>query len=338
VTQISKKKYFCLVGAALMLAACRPAQVSVKPVMNWRQADAALAGGDFYALGKSYLKSSDLGLAIDAFREDLRWNGDSVRALNGLGVAYDMLGRYDLSQKYYERALDLDPASSVTFGNLAYSQYTQGEYDAAVILANRAEELLASPQEGGKNAERVILVNLEAAGEEKMKEEKLNSRDAVPGYRVQRTGERDWEIMKAWQRHASKKAVPYGARISLEQILGRAQERKEARLQQDLQPKKFSCRLVNGTGRPQMAKRMASFLGDQGLQDSRLANAASYDHGVSLIEFAPGYAEEANKLAQALPVPVRVAEARGLKVQIEFTLGADLIPFDASLFQKGRAS
>ncbi len=123
------RKSFCLTVSVLALTACaqQAARIDVRPVSNGALAEELPAGGNLYDLGKSDLRESKFAMAIDTFRQDLRLNGDSVKTLNGLGVTYDMLGRYDLSQKYYERALEIDPTSSMTLGNLAYSQYKQGD-------------------------------------------------------------------------------------------------------------------------------------------------------------------------------------------------------------------
>jgi Flp pilus assembly protein TadD len=60
-----------------------------------------------YDQGKRHLQFGKAGLAIQAFEEALKANPDSVPVLNGLAVAYDRLGRGDVSQRYLDRALTL---------------------------------------------------------------------------------------------------------------------------------------------------------------------------------------------------------------------------------------
>jgi tetratricopeptide (TPR) repeat protein len=213
---------FCLFAGILLLAACQTSQISVRPVSNPLLADAASTKGDFYAQGKSYLKSSNCGLAIDAFRQDIFLKGGSVRSFNGLGIAYDMLERYDLSQKYYESALGLDPVSSVTLSNLAYSQYMQGDYGSALKLADRTKELLAARQEKDGNAVKNILDNLEAAGKNKIKEQAAGAGKPSLEERVQRIGEQNWEIMKETKTRTPQKYPAYKSNIAIDKILGRA--------------------------------------------------------------------------------------------------------------------
>src|SRR3546814_1730888 len=61
--------------------------------------------------------SSDV-CSSDLFRKALRANPESIDALNGLGAAYDRIGRFDLSRNYYERALGLDPGSRITLNKI----------------------------------------------------------------------------------------------------------------------------------------------------------------------------------------------------------------------------
>lgn len=213
---------FCLFAGILLLASCQTSQISVRPVSNPLLADAAPTKGDFYAQGKSYLKSSNCGLAIDAFRQDIFLKGGSVRSFNGLGIAYDMLERYDLSQKYYESALGLDPVSSVTLNNLAYSQYMQGDYGSALKLADRTKGLLAARQEKDGNAVKNILDNLETAGKNKIKEQAAGAGKPSLEERVQRIGEQNWEIMKEIKTRTPQKYPAYKSNIAIDKILGRA--------------------------------------------------------------------------------------------------------------------
>ena len=61
-------------------------------------------------------------------------DSQSVRALNGLAASYDKLGRFDLAERYYASALDIDPESPVTLNNLGYSQLLQGKLEEALKI------------------------------------------------------------------------------------------------------------------------------------------------------------------------------------------------------------
>lgn len=137
-------KYTSCMLSVLLLSACGSTQQAydVRPASNWDMAMESEKGESYYDRGKAYLAAGDYGAALDAFRMDISKNGPNVNALNGLGITYDKLARYDLSEKYYEQAYELQPESPITLSNLAYSQYKQGEYNNAVQLASAAQEML----------------------------------------------------------------------------------------------------------------------------------------------------------------------------------------------------
>ncbi len=82
--------------------------------------------------GQANLQENRLGLAIDGFLTALVMEGRSIETLNGLGVAYDLLGRYDLSRQYYREALSIDPQSVRTLNNLGRSYALEGSYVEAI--------------------------------------------------------------------------------------------------------------------------------------------------------------------------------------------------------------
>lgn len=99
------------------------------------------APADFHARydhARQQLALGNIGLAIEGFRKMLRWHPHSLAALNGLGVAYDRLQRFDVSRGYYEHALGLNPAATVTLNNFAASLLLQGRLAEAQPLLERA--------------------------------------------------------------------------------------------------------------------------------------------------------------------------------------------------------
>ena len=61
-----------------------------------------------------------------------------MEALNGLAASYDRLGRYDLSARYYGRALTIEPQSAQTLNNMGYSYLLQERFDLAVAYLRDA--------------------------------------------------------------------------------------------------------------------------------------------------------------------------------------------------------
>ncbi len=95
------------------------------------------ADADAYQTARGLLAIGDVPGAMSAFRQALVQSPQSVDALNGLGVTYDRMGRYDLSRTYYESALAIDPGAVLVLNNLGYSLYLQHDYKAAIPILQR---------------------------------------------------------------------------------------------------------------------------------------------------------------------------------------------------------
>lgn len=95
--------------------------------------------------GRALLTQAQYGLAIDEFRKSLRDNPEQVGAVEGLALCYDLLGRYELSDRYYQQALALAPREERIYRNYAASLTRQGrQRDAANLVGDlRAMQALA---------------------------------------------------------------------------------------------------------------------------------------------------------------------------------------------------
>ncbi|MBB4641218.1 tetratricopeptide repeat protein [Rhizorhapis suberifaciens] len=82
------------------------------------------------------LSRGEYALAVDAYRKAVRQDPGSAVAYNGLAIAYDQLGRHDLSRENYELALAHAPLEAKYYRNLARSLERQGlKSEAAKVLA-----------------------------------------------------------------------------------------------------------------------------------------------------------------------------------------------------------
>ncbi len=90
-------------------------------------------------------------------------------------------------------------------------------------------------------------------------------------------------------------------------------------------------RVSNGTGRRLMAGRFARYFGEHGLSVRKIANANSFDYRRTTIFFNPEQRDYAYALADLLPFPVRLVEAKQGHGQVELILGSDLLGFDDTL-------
>jgi tetratricopeptide (TPR) repeat protein len=94
--------------------------------------------GDHFQTGRALLAAGDTTSALAAFRTAVAANPQSIDALNGLGVAYDRLGRADLARSAYEAALGVDPTAADVLYNLGYSLYRAGDDRAAIPWLQKA--------------------------------------------------------------------------------------------------------------------------------------------------------------------------------------------------------
>jgi hypothetical protein len=139
-----------LLGASLaaMLAGCAQ-QGELRITAVGRQETQADDGAHLKA--QILLSRGEHALAVDAYRKAIRHNPGNASAYNGLAIAYDQLGRHDLSRRYYELALAYAPREGKYYRNLARSLERQGlKNEAARILAQldagEAPALAAAPE------------------------------------------------------------------------------------------------------------------------------------------------------------------------------------------------
>jgi len=106
--------------------------------------------------GRQLLDEVRIADAIDAFRAALAGNERVAPAINGLGVAYAMLGRDDLARRYFSEAASLDPSDSRFAANLQRLDQKQLSAPAALADAGNAAATAdadrASPAAAAPNA------------------------------------------------------------------------------------------------------------------------------------------------------------------------------------------
>jgi Flp pilus assembly protein TadD len=115
------------------------------------QAPAAKAttGDTLYAQAVGALQKHEYGEAIGVLRQARDAMPGDARVLAALGVAYDHLGRFDLSSRYYDEAEKADPGSPV-------------------VAANRRTSLLLQQHGGSAGPDDVIVFAKAAPGAERV--------------------------------------------------------------------------------------------------------------------------------------------------------------------------
>lgn len=153
-----------------------------------------------YDQGKRHLQFGQAGLAIQAFEEALKANPNSVSVLNGLAIAYDRLGRGDVSQRYLDRALTLDPNSAVTLNNLAYLNLVQGNTAVAHAYAERAKIAadlpmdMMLPETIANAVDRNAAIASQIAASEKQERAVAEAPALPPESDIKRVGLNEWEL------------------------------------------------------------------------------------------------------------------------------------------------
>jgi Flp pilus assembly protein TadD len=93
---------------------------------------AALSPDQLYDQGKALLAGNDIPGAMAAFRRLLAHDPQSLDAMNGLGIAYDRMGRHDVARGWYESALAINPDAASVLSNLGYSLLLADQPRAAI--------------------------------------------------------------------------------------------------------------------------------------------------------------------------------------------------------------
>jgi Tfp pilus assembly protein PilF len=94
-----------------------------------------------YRLACFYQERKKHRLAIEEFKKALQNNPAEVKAYNGIGVSYDLLGEFPRAVKAYEAALRLDPKLAYVYNNLGYSYLLQQKFDSAINAFHQAVAL-----------------------------------------------------------------------------------------------------------------------------------------------------------------------------------------------------
>ena len=121
------------------LAEAAPAPVAAAAVPATDEGRAHLAGGRY-------------GLAIDSFRTALANGEPKAPALNGFGIAYANIGRFDLAQRFFLEAIEADPGDDRYAANLGRLMRSptmafrhDGDVGAAVLRTALAANTVANP-------------------------------------------------------------------------------------------------------------------------------------------------------------------------------------------------
>lgn len=133
--------------AASILASCSfgPRLQSALPMVRDVPVLAGLSPNESLARARTYLASRQYGLAIELFRAASREPALEVDSLNGLAIAYDGIGRRDLAERYFQKALAARTDDERTRRNLATFYAASGQSGKRQSLLADAAAARAGP-------------------------------------------------------------------------------------------------------------------------------------------------------------------------------------------------
>jgi len=95
-------------------------------------------------LGRLYLSTGQPDSAISIFEEIIMVHKDDIRALNGIGVAYDLKGDHQTAQSYYHKALQVNEENNDIKSNMGLSLAFEGRYEESLRLLRPIGEALGA--------------------------------------------------------------------------------------------------------------------------------------------------------------------------------------------------
>jgi len=99
----------------------------------------------YVELGSSYLKLKKYALAEEAFLKAKGIDDESCASC-GLGMTYNLMGRYDAAEKEFQRAVSLNPNDVCAYDQSGQMYYDRGKYPEAIAAFKKAVTL--SPRYG----------------------------------------------------------------------------------------------------------------------------------------------------------------------------------------------
>lgn len=101
------------------------------------------------AVGRAHLLANRPAAAVTAFRQASYGAAVRARALNGMAIAYDRLGRADLAQRYFMAAMNLEPENPSFAANfLRFNQSLANAPQVDAVAAAQAQAMLVGTAEG----------------------------------------------------------------------------------------------------------------------------------------------------------------------------------------------
>lgn len=304
------------------------------------------------SLGNRHLQSGRYGSAIGYFSRRMAASGEDMEALKGLAIAYDKIGRFDLSRRYYQKALSLEPENVALLNNYGYSLMLQSKSGEALPYLRRAEGLdgerrtvaanlrIAQTTAEPRSAELADRLENDAFGP-------LLSRVTVRAQQLMTLISAEFAVQTSAARVDPKLVAPVPKlepRAPVIRILRRPANRRIMAVSSfDDGPSTGTNRrqairleVSNGTGVNGMAARLRAFIENKDqtkrmVRRAALTNASHFAYSASVITYRSEFQAQAERLAAGLPFAVKLYRNDDLLRDVRLVLGANAVAFDQRL-------
>lgn len=145
--QLQKRQAILLPVIALAGCSFGPRLETSMPQIRSVPVLAGLSPAESFARARAFLASKQYGLAIELYKTASREPNLAAESLNGLAVAYEGIGRRDLAERYFQRALAARPGDERTKRNLAVFYSASGQDGKRRELLAEAAPAPTAPSE-----------------------------------------------------------------------------------------------------------------------------------------------------------------------------------------------
>lgn len=134
-------RLFAMMLLAGALAGCQTAGIDTETTSSFQANGQGNLASRKVAFAQKQFAAGNYGLAEKNFRLAVEATPENGAAWLGLAAAYDQLGRFDLSDRAYDRLLKLEGRKASILNNQGYSYILRGDMDKARRILADAKAL-----------------------------------------------------------------------------------------------------------------------------------------------------------------------------------------------------
>lgn len=278
--------------------ATSPGLLGIRPV-----GDAAV-GQTSVAAGNALVARGQYGLAVAAYRRVLRLDPANSHALEGLAISYELLGRADLADRYYQEALALAPRNPRIYRNFAAFLHAQRrDGDAEQLMADMR---IALPELAMEGAPASMSASAQPANVTPAKT--MAPVAAAPA-------EPDVRLIKQSERATLVVTMPHAAPVPAAKL-------PPAAVVPEAEGER-APRVVNAVGRHGVARETAALLAKGGFAGVETGDAV-FKLKRSRILVPAHQRELGERLSRSLPFSARIEES-GRADRVQILIGQDAL-------------